>query len=133
MGFCSANPQKNSGKGSATSTPPRRKHHSPAMGCRRRPAPGSRNPNAFVETKPKGWRPRRALRTVPALLATASLSAGQDAGPRKLVMGDGVEWHYVERGKPRPQHGPLADPSVVPAAPVRVRAVVRSHDRLDLV
>ena len=58
------------------------------------------------------WMPRRTLLTVPALLAAAPLSAGQDAGPRKVVVGDGVELHYVERGKGTAVlfvHGTLGD------------------------
>jgi pimeloyl-ACP methyl ester carboxylesterase len=59
--------------------------------------------------------PRRALLTVPTLLAAASLSAGHDARPRKVVVGDGVELHYVERGKGTAVlfvHGTLGDYSV---------------------
>jgi non-heme chloroperoxidase len=61
---------------------------------------------------------QRTLPIVPALLAAASLSAGQEAVPpglRKVAAGDGVELHYVERGKGAPVlfvHGTLGDYSV---------------------
>src|SRR5262245_25518102 len=45
---------------------------------------------------------RWTLLTLPGLLATSSLSAGQKDGPselRKVTVGDGVELHYVEAGK----------------------------------
>jgi pimeloyl-ACP methyl ester carboxylesterase len=45
---------------------------------------------------------RRMLFAVPALLAAASVTAGQKtepAGLRKVTVVDGVELHYVERGK----------------------------------
>ncbi|HKB35078.1 MAG TPA: alpha/beta hydrolase [Gemmataceae bacterium] len=58
---------------------------------------------------------RWTLLTLPGLLATSSLSAGQKDGPselRKVTVGDGVELHYVERGKGAPLlfiHGTLGD------------------------
>jgi pimeloyl-ACP methyl ester carboxylesterase len=61
---------------------------------------------------------QRTLPIVPALLAAASLSAGQEAAPpglRKVAVGDGVELHYVERGKGVAVlfvHGTLGDYSV---------------------
>jgi pimeloyl-ACP methyl ester carboxylesterase len=55
------------------------------------------------------------LLTLPALLAATWLSAGQDGRPpamQKVVVSDGVELHYVERGKGVPVvfvHGTLGD------------------------
>jgi pimeloyl-ACP methyl ester carboxylesterase len=61
---------------------------------------------------------RRGLLVVPALLAAAPPSPGQEGGPptlRKVAVGDGVELHYVERGKGVAVlfvHGTLGDYSV---------------------
>src|SRR5262245_61388658 len=61
---------------------------------------------------------RWTLLSLPALLAASSPSAGQTDGPpelRKVTVGDGVELHYVERGKGVPVlfvHGTLGDYSV---------------------
>src|SRR5262245_2805333 len=61
---------------------------------------------------------RWTVLSLPALLAMSSPSAGQTDGPpelRKVTVGDGVELHYVERGKGVPVlfvHGTLGDYSV---------------------
>ena len=61
---------------------------------------------------------RATLLGLPALLAAASLSAEEKAGPREMkavTAADGVELHYVERGKGVPVvfvHGTLGDYSV---------------------
>jgi len=61
---------------------------------------------------------RWTLLSLPALLGAPSPSAGQTDGPpelRKVTVGDGVELHYVERGKGVPVllvHGTLGDSSV---------------------
>jgi pimeloyl-ACP methyl ester carboxylesterase len=61
---------------------------------------------------------RWAVLVIPALLVPASLSGGQKDGPpevRKVAVGDGIEFHYVERGKGVVVlfvHGTLGDYSV---------------------
>src|SRR5262245_1821401 len=90
------------------------------------PAGGERHAPHFTTDGP-GWRSdsgrrkhmrpmlRWTLLSLPALLAASSSSAGQTEGPlglRKVIVGDGVELHYVERGKGVPVlfvHGTLGD------------------------